>query len=363
MKPPPPPPPRNSTCSHSAADIDAGAVACCVDGLIAQAEASALSENTRRTYDTGWKSWARWAAANGMRASKATVAALRRWLATLYLEGKKPATLRTYLAAVVHRLRGRRGPNPARHPRVRLVLAGLVRHAAERGITARQADPLRSEHIKRIAAAAPAPRRNQPGGRLETPEQAQKRADIDISMAFVTHDALLRCSEMLALKWGDVEFPENGGPAIIWIRRSKIDPHAKGAAVTISEPAALTLNRIRPANAAPGDLIFGFSPSTARRRFKAAARAADIDPTHITTHSPRIGMAQDLAAAGTDIGGIMLAGRWKSHAITLRYIQRLQAQHTPAAQYLNDQPPPNGGKPDPNENRGPSAPAARPRAA
>lgn len=350
-------------CSHRAADIDADAVGCCVEGLLAQADSLALSANTRRTYETGWNSWARWAAANGIRAFKATFKHIRLWLATLYMEGKKISTLRTYLAAVAHRLRDRRGPNPAHHPRVRLALAGLVRHAVERGITARQADPLRAEHIGRIIGAASTSRRNQPGGRLETPEQAQKRANIDIAMVVVAHDGLLRCSEMLALKWGDVEFSENGGPATIWIPRSKTDQHANGAAVPISEFAARALACIRPEDARSGDRIFGFSPSTARRRYRAAALAACMNPAHISTHSTRIGMAQDLAARGTDIGGIMLAGRWKNHAITLRYIQRLQAQHTPAAKYLNDQPFPNSGEPEPRAKRGPSTPADRPRVA
>lgn len=279
------------------------------------------------------------------------------------MEGKKPATLRTYLAAVAYRLRGRRGPNPARHPRVRLVLAGLVRRAAEQGVTARQADPLRAEHIGRIVEAAPSPRRSRPGGRLEAPGQARKRADVDIAVAVVAHDGALRCSELLALRWGDVECPEDGGPATIWIRRSKTDPHAKGAAVPISEHAAQALDRIKPADAAPGDLIFGFSPSTARRRIKAAARAAGIDPTHITTHSPRVGMAQDLAEWGIEMPGLMLAGRWHTPEIAAQYAKGLQAQHTPAARYLNDQPTPSSGKPEYSANQGPTAPAARRKAA
>ena len=330
-------PPPQSVCPHSPVHIRADGVACCVEGLLARADASALSANTRKTYQTGWNSWARWTAANGLASSKATVEHIRRWLAALFMEGKKPATLRTYLASVAHHLSSRRGPNPARHPRARLALAGLVRIAADEGITERQADPLRSHHIKQIIGAAPAPRRSQPGGRLETPEQARKRADIDIAMLVLAHNALLRCSELLALTWADVQLSAHAGLATISIRRSKTDQHAKGAAVPISEPAAQALARLRPKDAAPDDRVFDFSPSTARRRYKAAALAAGINPTGITTHSTRIGMAQDLAADGTDIAGIMLAGRWKSHAVTVRYIQRLQAQHTPAAQHLKTQ--------------------------
>lgn len=326
-------------CSHGTANSDAGLVFCCLDDLIAQAETAALSDNTHKTYRTGWNSWARWAAANGQKVAKATVKNIQRWLADLYMEGKKLATLRTYLAAVAYKLRSRAGANPARDHRVRLLLAGLARNAAERGITTRQAGPLRREHIQRIAAAVSAPRRNQPGGRLETPEQARERADADIAMLAVGHDALLRCSELLALTWNDIDHPPDGGLDTIWIGRSKTDQNGEGAAVAISEYASQALARLRKAGANPDARIFDFSPSTARRRIKAAARDAGIDPAGISTHSLRVGMAQDLAASGLSMSGLMLAGRWHSPKTAALYIRRVQAQHTPAAQHLKAQQP------------------------
>ena len=351
-------------CSHSVPEAVAGAAVCCVERLIGRADASALSLNTRKTYETGWSSWARWAAANGHRVHNPTVERLRLWLACLYWEGKKPSTLRTYLAAVAHRLSGRRGPNPARHPRVRLLLSGLARDAAECGTTTRQAQGLRWEHILLIEAAAYVPRRNQPGGRLETPEQARRRAYMDIALAAVGHNGALRCSELLALTWNDIEFPDDGaGLATIWIRRSKTDQGGKGAAVAISEFAAQALVRLRPEGFDPDARIFGFSPSTARRRLKAAALAANIDPAGISTHSLRVGMAQDLAAAGTDTIGLMLAGRWDTTETAAQYARRLQAQHTPAAQFLKDHLPARTGEPKFGETGRPTPTTAAPQAA
>ena len=43
-------------------------------------------------------------------------------------------------------------------------------------------------------------------------------------------------------------------------------------------------------------------------------------------HSCRVGMAQDLAAAGASLAAIMQAGRWKSAATLARYIEHLQTQ-------------------------------------
>ncbi len=102
-----------------------------------------LAENTRKTYRTGWNSWARWANANNQPHSAPTAENIQRWLAELYREGKKPSTLRTYLAAVAHKLRGRPSANPARDHQVGRLLAGITRHAAAQDIFSKQAEPLR----------------------------------------------------------------------------------------------------------------------------------------------------------------------------------------------------------------------------
>ncbi len=110
------------------------------------------------------------------------------------------------------------------------------------------------------------------------------------------------------------------------------------AAQTLFDPISAytlqALDRIRPLDAQPHQRIFPISASTVRRRFKAAAQAAGIDPAGITTHSPRIGMARDLAAAGVGMPALMTAGRWKQASTVARYIRNLAADHTPPAQYL-----------------------------
>ena len=308
-----------------------------VGPLVAQGIQASLAANTRKTYSTGWRSWARWAEDNGLPIWSATPAHLQGWLAFLAAEGKATDTLRTYRAAVAHCLDDRPGPNPARDPQVRRLLAGLARQAADKGRTPRQADPLRWTHIILIVETAYTPRHNQPGGRKETTRQARQRANIDIAMIALAHDALLRCSELLALTWADINLPANGGRGTVQIRRSKTDQNAQGAVVPISEFAAQALARIKPTAADPEDRVFAISPSTVSRRFKAAAQAAGINPANITTHSPRVGMAQDLVAWGIDMPGLMLAGRWATTTTAARYTRNLAAHHTPAARYLKTQ--------------------------
>lgn len=252
------------SCAAPVPDRDPSSEA--VDRLIAEAKAQALSANTRRTYRTGWSSWDRWAQARGIPALGAGPDHVVRWLATLVLEGKKPTTLSTYLSAVARELDSHPGPNPARHHDVRLVLAGLKRRAADNGYRPRQADPLLWAHVLRIAETAHIPRRNQPGGRLETPEQAQRRALSDIAMICVAHDAALRRSELLALKWADINPPQPGGCWTAWIRRSKTDQTGQGVYAPISDFTAQALAEIKPAFTRPEDRIFDISPSTLTRR-------------------------------------------------------------------------------------------------
>lgn len=302
------------------------------------ARAAALSPNTVRTYATGWNSFRSWAGAQGLDVSSAAPADVQGWLVDLAEEGKRPSTLRTYRAAVAHRYGELGGTNPARDPQVSGVLSGLRRQAAEAGYVPRQAAPLRFHHVEQIADAAFEPRRNQPGGRLETAGQAARRALVDIALVSVAHDGLLRCSELLAVRWGDVVAADSGGGALVYIRCSKTDQGANGAYVPVSQPALEALEQIRPPHAGPDEAVFDMSASTVARRLKAAAKAAGIDPENISTHLPRVGMAQDLAASGYDTAAIMVAGRWSTPAMVALYTRRLKAADTAIAKHLQTRP-------------------------
>lgn len=271
--------------------------------------------------------------------SSASPADVQGWLVDLAAEGKKPSTLRTYRAAVAHTFDELGGANPARDPQVSRVLSGLRRHAIDRGYVPKQAAPLRLHHVEQIADAAFEPRRNQPAGRSEAPARAARRALVDIALVAVAHDGLLRCCELLALRWGDVIAPRHGRCALIGIRRSKTDQTAKGAYVPISQFASQALERMRPADAGPDGPVFDMSPGTVARRLKAAAKAAGIDPADISTHSPRVGMAQDLAAAGIDMAAIMVAGRWNTPTMVAHYTRRLAATDTVIAKHLQTRQP------------------------
>jgi len=81
-----------------------------------------------------------------------------------------------------------------------------------------------------------------------------------------------------------------------------------------------------------------------RRIALAAANAGLVDiPTHeldaaiaaLSTHSLRVGLTQDLFAAGEDGAGIALTLRWSSPSTALRYGRQLQVQSGVAARVLS----------------------------
>ena len=69
------------------------------------------------------------------------------------------------------------------------------------------------------------------------------------------------------------------------------------------------------------------------RILKRLARQAGLDPTTISGHSARVGMAQDLVAGGADLAAVMQAGRWKSPSMPARYAEHLLAQCGAVASY------------------------------
>jgi hypothetical protein len=58
------------------------------------------------------------------------------------------------------------------------------------------------------------------------------------------------------------------------------------------------------------------------RTLKRLARQAVLEPSMVSGHSARVGMAQDLVARGADLPAVMQAGRW---AMPARYAERLLA--------------------------------------
>lgn len=122
-------------------DIDGALVGleATVEAARAYAE-SADAPGTRRVYGTAWRQFIRWCGQLGLDSLPATGTALALWLSDLAKAGIKPKTLHVKAAAVrwAHMSArdpdGKPLPNPTDTPEVSLVMRGILRDAATRGI-------------------------------------------------------------------------------------------------------------------------------------------------------------------------------------------------------------------------------------
>ena len=149
-------------------------------------------------------------------------------------------------------------------------------------------------------------------------------------MMSLMRDALLRIGEAAELRWDDLA-REPDGTGRLLIRRSKTDREGEGAVAFVSAPTMNALTDIRN-GAGPGDSIFGLSARQMRRRIKAAAESAGLGEG-FSGHSARVGMAQDLVRAGTELTALMNAGRWKSHQMPAHYTRNEEAGRGAVARY------------------------------
>ena len=187
---------------------------------IRQSLDSSVSENTRASYRSVWKTFERWAQVRAALALPASPALIAAYLSHLAEERRLSVpTVRLHRAAIaeIHKSNGHQDPTD--NDGVRRVLKGITR---AHGRAAKQAKPLTAEALAAIRATAPSRRLLGQGKKPESAERASWRGRVDVALLSVLRDGLLRCSEAAALTWGDEELRDNGtGP--LQLHRSKTD--------------------------------------------------------------------------------------------------------------------------------------------
>ena len=292
------------------------------------------SEGTRASYASQWKNWLAWCRRQGACPLPAEPESVAVFLAER-AAGVKMATLHLARCAIAARHREMGMDDPTRHGRVRQVLSGLAR---QYGTAQKQVAGLTAAGLAAIKATALRPRLGSKG-RRESEAHAGRRGLTDIALCSVMRDGLLRRSEAAGLTWGDIDRGVDGSGRL-FLSRSKTDPTGNGCVLYLSAETMQCLDSIRPPDAAPAASVFGMTPATVRRRIAAAARAAGLGGGY-SGHSARIGMAQDLAAAGVELPALMSAGRWESPTMPARYVRNEQAGRGAVARYyrMRDEAP------------------------
>jgi integrase len=161
----------------------------------------------------------------------------------------------------------------------------------------------------------------------------------DRTLFAMGYDTLCRRAELAQLQIEDISFSPDGSRTVL-VRKSKTDQTGEGRLAYLSKDTIVHLQRWLKATGLKTGPIFravthgkvlphalcGFSVA---RILKSRAELARLDPeivAKLSGHSMRVGAAQDMAAAGIDLGAIMHAGGWKSSAMVIRYIEHMDVQ-------------------------------------
>ena len=304
---------------------------------VVEAAIESHSLATRRAYASAWDGFEAWCEAEGYKSLPADPETVAAYLTHRASEDCAISTIKLARAAVgyFHTTRGM--PSPVNSAGVTRVMRGLARRAVASGTTQGrgQAAGLTARHLAAIRATARLPRTG-PSGRVEAEKTARRRGAIDIALIATMRDALLRRSEAVALTWADIDFRPDG-TARLTIRRSKTDQEGEGAVQFVGTEATADLKAIRPKGSgdAIGQPVFGLRTGRSiANRIRAAAKAAGLEGD-FSGHSPRIGMAQDLAEAGASTTDLMVVGRWVSHRMPARYSKAMAAGRSAVSRFYS----------------------------
>ena len=227
----------------------------------------------------------------------------------------RPGSVKRCLCAIrkIHQLL--RLPDPTADEDVNLAMRRLRRTKLGRP---RQAKGMTRVHLDRCLAVQP-----------DSPWGLRNRALLSLG-----YDLLTRRSELVALMTDDIEFRCDGTLRAI-IRRGKTDPFGMGRIGFTSRRSAQLLGEWLAWRGGDIEPLFcGIYRGRAINRslettkvkliVKEAALAAGLPPEEVATfssHSLRVGAAQELLRAGFDTAAIMRAGGWRSTNVLARYLE------------------------------------------
>ena len=187
----------------------------------------------------------------------------------------------------------------------------------------------------------PAPRRTQAYGvsrpmleaMLKTTDKGL-RGLRDRALLLLAYDTLRRRRELASLMIEDLEYREEG--AVVLLQRSKTDQYGAGHWLHLTGRTAGALRAwIDAAELTGGPILRGISrggrpsarldPGLITGIYRRLARAAGFEESvveRISSHSMRVGGAQELLQSGTPLPEIMRRGGWVKSDTVMRYVQR-----------------------------------------
>ena len=287
---------------------------------------NAFSGETYRVYGIQWRGFVQWCDDKGVKALPASPAVVGAYLAKRADSGASWSSLGTMNAAIrkYHEDEGFESPTLDR--RLRRLRKGIRN---EINVAPKQVEGLTRDVFILIAAAGWEPR---PG---ESPERALLRAVTDIALIALMRDCMLRRSEVARAKWQDLE-SRPGGRGALHIVKSKTRRSGGSVLKYVSLDTMVYLFRMLDVRGGREprlvDPIFGIGEKQVCNRIQKAAEGANLLGRY-RGHSPKIGMAHDLAEKNFEMPSLMQAGGWRSGGTVYRYIERMRAAKSAVAVY------------------------------
>jgi integrase len=279
----------------------------------------AYSANTLRAQKADGAIFQEFCEGRGESFLPAEPATIRAFIEQEVAAGKKPATVRRYIATIGRAHIGAGLLNPCSSEAVRL---GLKKMGRETSARQSQARALGWQEIKEFIGSA--------GQSL--------RADRERALLCVAYETLARRSELVALDVRDIEMlPDGTGRALI--RRGKTDAEGQGRVAYLSRETvkwlSIWLDHAKISEGAVFRRLVGrghiggpLNPGSIAPIFKRVAQWIGMPARfieEISGHSTRVGAAQDLAALDIDLAAITQAGGWKSPRMPLQYAEKINA--------------------------------------
>lgn len=305
---------------------------------------TALAENTRRAYRSGWRKFAVYCRRERLDPMAATPEDVAEFLVSVtgaqgsQGTGNRPVkplalgTIRICLAAINRKYGERDLESPARNLKVASVLRGLGRLADRRP---RRVKALREHEIRAIVAHC---------DRLAVRRGSRTMAIRDSALIAVGFAGALRRSEICRLRLGDVEFlTGNAGERgmFLHLRRSKTDQLGQGQTIAIPEGTHIRpverLQRWLDVSGTTDGPLFQtlwrggrlrgrpLHPTDIARLVKRCVGAIGLDPAHYSGHSLRSGFVTSAAIHSARLDKIMEVTRHTSPGMVMRYIRQANA--------------------------------------
>ena len=275
----------------------------------------AYAPSTLRSYFSCYAAFEDWATARGFMPLPA-----RPSLVAAYIQSTshdlKPSTLRNRVCAIrkIHLLTGHDDPTYGE-------IVNRAMRKAHRKMIARpwQAKGITANLLREIIDLQP-----------DSPLGNRNKA-----LLHVGYDILARRSELTALKITDLGFLADGTAKVI-VRRSKADPYGRGRSAHISKACAEMLRIWIERRNPNADWLFqpvyrgaviprSISCTTVKRLIKNSVKILGVENADdYSSHSLRVGAAQELLRRGLTTSAIMRAGGWKSVDVLARYLEEAQ---------------------------------------